>query len=57
MKRLSFIPLCFLIGLFWLTGCDRLDGLDEGDRNTYTWRGTLCKVYSDEVEPIYLTFS
>lgn len=35
MKNMRIIYLQFLI-LTFLFGCDRLDGLDEGDRNTYT---------------------
>jgi hypothetical protein len=36
--------LILLIYIFsTLASCDRLDGLDEGDRNTYTWKGQLVK--------------
>lgn len=38
-------------------GCDSLDGLDEGDRNTYTWKGIIYEGYSDvplKNRPVYL---
>ncbi len=28
--------------------CTRQENLEEGDRNTYTWKGTIYKDYSDE---------
>jgi hypothetical protein len=48
-ERREILLIVLIIGS--MIGCDRWDGLDEGDRNTYTRRGTLYKGYSDEVKP------
>lgn len=43
-----------------ISGCDRLNGLDEGDRNTFTWKGTIYDGYSDNPlrnRPVYLEAS
>ncbi|GAB5538221.1 MAG: hypothetical protein Salg2KO_03240 [Salibacteraceae bacterium] len=58
MKQALFIISCLVYILF--AACDRLDGLDEGDRNTYTWKGTIYEGYSDEPlknTPLYLQAS
>lgn len=44
MKNLLIYFLFVLV----FASCDRLNGLDEGDRNTYTWRGTIYEGYSDK---------
>ena len=41
--------LILLIYIFsTLASCDRLDGLDEGDRNTYTWKGQLVQDFDGQ---------
>lgn len=41
---ISFLFILTLIGF----GCDRLDGLDEGDKNTFTWKGRLVQDCGEE---------
>lgn len=37
--------------VLYLASCDRLDGIDEGDNNTYTWKGTLYDRVTDNPLP------
>jgi hypothetical protein len=39
---MKYPMICCLI-LLSFSGCDKLNGIDEGDRNTFTWKGQLVK--------------
>jgi hypothetical protein len=51
MKSLKIIAMLFMV--LYLPSCDRLDGIDEEDRNSYTWKGRLVQDCNEAAAGMY----
>jgi hypothetical protein len=52
-KKVATKTIYFLIIGLHILSCDRLDGIDEGDRNSYTWKGRLVQDCNEAAAGMY----